>query len=139
MAPERVLVNNIDKLKMAIDAREVKLLCMKCGEWTAQQKIKDLPEEPQCGNFGSGLLAPLYRSQDLAHLQDALKRRREGEELSPEELKELSQARRKADLILSYGKGGCAGFAGEGCRRGDGIADTEQDAPRRSQVLHGFA
>jgi len=32
-----------------------------------------------------------------------LKRRREGKELMPEELKELSQARRKADLVLSYG------------------------------------
>jgi len=37
-------------------------------------------------------------------LKDALWRRREGKELSEEELKELSQARRKADLILSYGK-----------------------------------
>ncbi len=104
MAPEKVIVNNLDKLKMAIDAREVKLLCMKCGKWTLMQKIRDLSEEPRCGNCGSGLLAPLYRSQDLAHLQDALKRRREGKELLPEELKELSQARRKADLILSYGK-----------------------------------
>ncbi|MGD6852051.1 MAG: DEAD/DEAH box helicase [Candidatus Bathyarchaeia archaeon] len=104
MAPEKILVNNIDKLKMAIDARETTLLCMKCGEWTTHQKIKDLPEEPRCGNCGSGLLAPLYRSQDFNHLQDALKRRRMGKELMPEELKELSQARRKADLILSYGK-----------------------------------
>jgi ATP-dependent Lhr-like helicase len=104
MAPEKVLVNNVDKLKMAIDARVTTLLCMKCGEWTVQQKIKDLAEEPRCGNCGSGLLAPLYRSQDVTHLQDSLKRRREGKELSPEELKEVSQARRKADLILSYGK-----------------------------------
>ena len=37
-------------------------------------------------------------------MKDALWRRREGKELSEEELKELSQARRKADLILSYGK-----------------------------------
>ncbi|MCW3996634.1 MAG: DEAD/DEAH box helicase [Candidatus Bathyarchaeota archaeon] len=104
MAPERVIINNIDKLKMAINAREITLLCMKCGEWTVQQKIKDLPEEPHCGKCGSGLLAPLYRSQNVAHLQDALKRRREGKELTPEELKEVSQARRKADLVLSYGK-----------------------------------
>ncbi len=103
-APEKVIVDNIGKLKMAIDAREVKLLCMKCGEWTTTQKIRDLPEEPCCGNCGSGLLAPLYRSQDLAHLQDSLKRRRDAKELTPEELKELSQARRKADLFLSYGK-----------------------------------
>ncbi len=104
MAPERVIVSNIDKLKMAIDARETTLMCMKCGEWTTHQKIKDLPAQPECGKCGSGLLAPLYRSQDVAHLKDALVRRREGKELTPEELKELSQARRKADLILSYGK-----------------------------------
>jgi ATP-dependent Lhr-like helicase len=104
MAPEKVLVNNVDKLKLAIDARETTLMCMKCGEWSTHQKIRELPEEPKCGNCGSGLLAPLYRSQDQAKLQDALKRRREGKELTPEELKEVSQARRKADLILSYGK-----------------------------------
>jgi ATP-dependent Lhr-like helicase len=104
MAPERVIVNNIDKLKMAIAARTVTLLCMKCAQWTTQEKIKDLPTQPECPKCGSGLLAPLYRSQDVNHLRDALTRRREGEELTPEELKELSQARRKADLILSYGK-----------------------------------
>ena len=68
MAPEKIIVNNIDKLKMAIDARETTLLCMKCGEWRIHQKIKDLPDEPKCGKCGSGLLAPLYRSQDKAHL-----------------------------------------------------------------------
>jgi ATP-dependent Lhr-like helicase len=104
MAPERVIVNNIDKLKMAIDARTVTLLCMKCAQWTTQEKIKDLPQQPECPKCGSGLLAPLYRFQDVNHLRDALTRRREGKELTPEELKELSQARRKADLILSYGK-----------------------------------
>lgn len=104
MAPEKVLINNIDKLKMAIDARETTLLCMKCGEWSTHQKIKELPDEPRCGNCGSGLLAPLYHSQDQKKLQDILKRRREGKELTPEELKEVSQARRKADLTLSYGK-----------------------------------
>jgi hypothetical protein len=104
MAPEKVIINNIDKLKMAIDARTVTLACMKCGQWTIQEKIKDLSLEPHCGNCGSALLAPLYRSQNIGHLQEALMRRREGKELTPEELKELSQARRKADLILSYGK-----------------------------------
>jgi len=104
MAPERVIVNNIDKMKMAIDARTITLMCMKCAQWTAQKKIKDLPLQPECPKCGSGLLAPLYRSQDANQLWDALARRKEGKELTPEELKELSQARRKADLILSYGK-----------------------------------
>lgn len=99
MAPERVIVNNIGQLKMAIDARTTTLLCMECGKWTTQAKIKDLPEQPECGNCGSSLLVPLYRSQDLNHLKDALQRRREGKDLSPEELKELSQARRKTDMF----------------------------------------
>jgi ATP-dependent Lhr-like helicase len=104
MAPERVLLSNIDKMKMAIEARKATLLCMNCGEWTSQEKIKGLADEPECGNCGSRLLALLYRNQDVNRLKDALQRRRESKELTEEELKELSQARRKADLILSYGK-----------------------------------
>jgi len=104
MAPERVLLSNIDKMKMAIEARTATLLCMKCGEWTSQERIKNLPDEPECGKCCSKLLALLYRNQDAKRLKDALRRRRERETLSEEELKELTQARRKADLILSYGK-----------------------------------
>jgi ATP-dependent helicase Lhr and Lhr-like helicase len=104
MAPERVLLSNIDKMKMAVEARTATLLCMKCGEWSTQEKVKSLPDEPECGNCGSKLLALLYRNQDVNHLKTALQRRRGGKELAEEELKELSQARRKADLVLSYGK-----------------------------------
>ena len=104
MAPERVLLSNIDRMKLSIEARTVTLLCVKCGEWTSQFKIKDLPDEPTCGLCGSQLLTLLYPSQHALQLKDALKRRREGQGLSEDELKELSQARRKADLILSYGK-----------------------------------
>jgi ATP-dependent Lhr-like helicase len=104
MAPERVLLSNIDKMKMAIEARAATLLCMNCGEWTSEERIKSMPEAPECGKCGSRLLALLYRNQDANHLKDALRRRRERQALSEEELKELTQARRKADLILSYGK-----------------------------------
>jgi ATP-dependent Lhr-like helicase len=104
MAPERVLLSNIDKMKMAIEARIAMLLCMKCGEWTIQARIKNLPKEPECAKCGSRLLALLYRNQDVNHLKDVLRRRRERQELSEGELRELTQARRKADLVLSYGK-----------------------------------
>ncbi len=46
----------------------------------------------------------MYFGQDIEKLKQDLRKRREGKELNPEELKELSVARRKADLILSYGK-----------------------------------
>jgi ATP-dependent Lhr-like helicase len=104
MAPEQVLLSNIEKMKKAIDARTGRLLCMQCGEWTTEDKIRSLPEQPECGKCGSRLLSLLYLSQDAKRLAEVLRNRRKGKELSDEELKELTQARRKADLILSYGK-----------------------------------
>jgi ATP-dependent Lhr-like helicase len=104
MAPQRVILSNIDRMKHSVEARSAKLLCMNCGTWTTQMRVKDLPDEPQCGNCNSRLLTLLYFSQDIEKLKGDLKKRREGKELTPEELKDLSIARRKADLILSYGK-----------------------------------
>jgi ATP-dependent Lhr-like helicase len=104
MAPERVILSNIDKMKNSIEARTATLLCMNCGEWTSQVRVKDLPEKPACGKCGSNLLTLLYHGQDVNRVRDFLRTRREGKELTDEELKELSQARRKADLVLSYGK-----------------------------------
>jgi ATP-dependent Lhr-like helicase len=104
MAPEQVLMGNIEKMKKAIGARTARLLCMKCGEWTFEEKVRSLPEEPECGKCSSRLLALMYFSQDAKRLAEILKKRTEGKELAEEELKELTQARRKADLVLSYGK-----------------------------------
>jgi len=104
MAPERVLLSNMDKMKRAIEARTAMLMCMSCGEWAGEKKIKSLPENPSCEKCGSRLLALLYPSQDVKHLREILKKRREGKELTEEELKDLTHARRTADLALSYGK-----------------------------------
>jgi ATP-dependent Lhr-like helicase len=104
MAPEQVLLSNIDKMKKAIEARSATLLCMSCGEWTQDKKVRNLPEHPKCDKCGSGLLAPLYPSQDANRLRGLLKKRREAGEFNEEELKELTNARRTADLVLSYGK-----------------------------------
>jgi len=104
MAPEQVLLSNIEKMKRAIEARTARLLCMQCGEWTAEEKVRALLEQPECGKCGSRLLTLMYFTQDVKRLAEFLKKRREDKELSEEELKELTQARRKADLILSYGK-----------------------------------
>lgn len=104
MAPERVLLSNIDKMKRAIEARTATLMCMSCGEWTAEKKVRSLPEQPSCEKCSSKLLALLYPNQDAKHLREVLMKRREGKELAEEELKDLTHARRTADLVLSYGK-----------------------------------
>jgi ATP-dependent Lhr-like helicase len=104
MAPEEMLLSNIDRMKKAINARTARLLCMSCGRLIGEEKIQNLPEHSACSNCGSKLLAPLYFSQDAAHVQEILQKRQEGKELVEEHLKELTNARRMADLVLSYGK-----------------------------------
>jgi ATP-dependent Lhr-like helicase len=104
MAPERLLLSNIDKMKKTIEARTARLLCMNCGEWMGEERVKSLPEHPKCEKCGSGLLALLYPGQDADRLQTLLKKRREAKEVSRDELKELTNVRRTADLVLSYGK-----------------------------------
>ena len=104
MAPERVLLSNIESMKRAIKSRRVSLLCLSCGNQIAENRIRELPEKLICAKCSAGLLAHLHLSQDPKMVQNILKRRLDGKELTPEELNQLTHARRTADLILSYGK-----------------------------------
>ncbi len=104
MAPEHVLLSNIEKMKKSSLARNVRLLCLSCGNPAKEARVRDLPERLLCEKCGSGLLAKLRFAQDAARLTASLQRRQEGKELPPEELEELIYARRTADLVLSYGR-----------------------------------
>jgi len=104
MTPEHVLLSNIEKMKKSIEARKIRLLCFSCGDWSYETVVRGLPEKPVCAKCGSGLLASLKGRQDLENLRAILRRRLDGNQLSGEELNELTSARRVADLVLSYGK-----------------------------------
>ena len=104
MAPERVLLSNIERMKRAIEARKVTLLCLSCGRWTGEERIRNLPEHPSCKKCRAKLLALVRFSQDAENLQQILERRLENKELTEEELKDLTYTRHTADLILSYGR-----------------------------------
>jgi len=104
MAPERVLLSNIERMKRAILAREASLLCLSCGEWSAERRIRELSEKPVCERCGAGLLASLSLGQDPDKLRQILEKRLKGKGISEEELEQLTRARRTADLVLSYGK-----------------------------------
>lgn len=104
MAPERVLLSNIERMKRAVLARRPMLLCLSCGQYSEEKRIRELPEKLVCEKCGAGLLADLRFGRDPKIIRDILKRRLEGKELTPEELEELTHARRTADLVLSHGK-----------------------------------
>jgi ATP-dependent Lhr-like helicase len=104
MAPERVLTNNIERMKRSIDARRPSLLCLSCGNHFEDKRISELLDKPLCEKCGSGLLAELHPIQDPNLVIDILKRRISGQKLTEEELEQLTRARRTADLVLSHGK-----------------------------------
>ena len=104
MAPEHVVLSNIERMKKSTLTRKVRLLCISCGNLNEERRVRDLPEKPVCEKCGQGLLAKLLHRQDPEALRILLKQRKEGKELSAEQLNELIYARRTADLILSHGK-----------------------------------
>ena len=104
MAPERVVLSNIERMKQAILTRKTSLLCLSCGLCSVEKRIRELPEKPTCETCGAGLLASLRFGQDPNELRGILNRRLEGKELVEEELEQLTYARRTADLVLSHGK-----------------------------------
>jgi ATP-dependent Lhr-like helicase len=114
MAPERVLLSNIERMKRGILARRPSLLCLSCGHHSEEKRIRELPEKLVCEKCGAGLLADLHPIQDPKLLIDILKRRLDGKQLTPEELDQLAHARRTADLVLSYGKKALIAFQVKG-------------------------
>jgi ATP-dependent Lhr-like helicase len=104
LADAKLGPDQLDYMQKSVHAREVKLSCMNCNEWHTEARIRDLPERPNCPHCGSGLLAVLRRSEDPAHFQSLLNRMKAGEQLLPEETDTLTNGRKTADMVLSYGR-----------------------------------
>ncbi|MBS7654839.1 DEAD/DEAH box helicase [Candidatus Bathyarchaeota archaeon] len=104
MAPKHVIMGNIERMKRTIEMRKVRLLCFSCLEWSTETNVKNVPNKPVCEICGSALITCIRNRQDLEELKQILNKRLKGEHLTENEIKNLSRARRTADLILSYGK-----------------------------------
>ncbi len=104
IAPENVAADNLARLRISIEGRNIDLLCFDCGKLHTEVSIAELPEHPSCGNCGSRLLAPLFWS--TAYVAGTLRKKRDSESLDENEQKALVKARRSADLVISYGKRG---------------------------------
>ncbi|MEM2884493.1 MAG: DEAD/DEAH box helicase [Thermoproteota archaeon] len=104
VAPESARRDSIERVRNAILHSRVELICMECAAELGTFAISNLAQRPRCGSCGSTLLAPLPRYGTRA--KDALRKRLKGESLTEEEVEQLSNLRRSADIIHSYGKDG---------------------------------
>jgi ATP-dependent Lhr-like helicase len=103
MDSSMAIPDQLEYMQKSVLAREVKLSCMNCNEWHEEVRIRDLPERPTCPRCGSGLLAVLRRYEDPFHFQSLFNRMKVGEQLLPEEMDTVTNGRKTADLVLSYG------------------------------------
>jgi ATP-dependent Lhr-like helicase len=96
--------DQLEYMQKSVHAREVKLSCMNCNEWHTKARIRDLQDHPTCPKCGSGLLAVLRRVEDPEHFRSLLNRLKAGEQLVPEEADIVTNGRKTADMVLSYGR-----------------------------------
>ncbi|MEM2921396.1 MAG: helicase, partial [Candidatus Bathyarchaeia archaeon] len=81
-----------------------RLLCLNCGNVEQEKQVKNLEERPCCSRCGSGLLAAYNRLRQS--IVSSVLKRLSGQTLTMEEQRWLTEARRNADIVLSYGKKG---------------------------------
>ena len=91
-------------MKTAITYSTGEMFCLGCGEWNSEFKIKEIPEKIACPRCGSQLLAAFHYSNP--YVKSIVQKRLRNLPLTNEEQKALSNIRRNADIVLSYGKRG---------------------------------
>ncbi len=104
MAPETVRRDSIERMKRAIGLSTVELFCLSCGEWSGEYKIAEMVERPSCPRCNSNLLASFRYASEYA--KECVKKRLQNLPLDEKGQEVLVDARRNADIILSYGKRG---------------------------------
>jgi ATP-dependent Lhr-like helicase len=102
VAPDNLVKNTVQRMKLITFGMNVRLICMKCGNFGEVTTVGKLKDEPRCEGCGSGLLAPLYWPDSGS--KDIVRKKLSSLPLTDEETVELSRLRRCADLVLSYGK-----------------------------------
>jgi ATP-dependent Lhr-like helicase len=96
--------DQLEYMKKSVHARTVELSCMNCNQWSMKARIREVSDRPMCGNCGSGLLAYLRRDFNAPSFQALYNRLRNGESLVPEENDIVTNGRKTADMVLSYGR-----------------------------------
>ena len=104
MLSEATVMDQLEYMKDSIESRSANLACVNCGQWHQRIRIREIPDNPVCGNCGSGLLAVMRRHQNPEHFLRLLEVWKQGDEVFGEDLDQLIHGRKTADMVLSYGK-----------------------------------
>jgi len=102
----------LDMIKKRLFNTRVKLVCLMCGKWSIVEKVGNLPERIVCPKCGSGFIT-ITKNIEL-DLESIVKRRLRKGKLVGEEKAIFEEARKTADLVLTYGKKAVIALAAKG-------------------------
>jgi ATP-dependent Lhr-like helicase len=101
--PERAEMMILRALRKRIGRRRVELFCLNCADWWESYRIKNVPEDPVCGNCGARFITVL-KGRDAREKRKLYRRFRGRKALKPKEMREVKGMQTTANLVLSYGK-----------------------------------
>jgi len=102
----------LEMVKRRLNNTRVKLVCLMCGKWSTVKKVGELPDRIVCPKCKSGFVA-VTKNVEL-NLEKIVKKKRQRRRLTEDEKVIFEEARRSADLVLTYGKVAALALAAKG-------------------------
>lgn len=90
----------------------VRLVCMKCGEFSVTKAVMMIKNDPECPLCGSRFITVIKPHEN--EKEKIIKKALKGKELSEEEKKKMDRMESTADLVLTYGAKILTALAGRG-------------------------
>jgi ATP-dependent Lhr-like helicase len=100
------------KVQERLQNKEVRLICMWCGEYNVISKIRNIDDKPKCPKCGARYLAAV--SPYNRELHSILRRHQHKQKISNEENKKLQRGYKSADLVIASGKKAIIALAARG-------------------------
>lgn len=112
VGPKRPDREIFEVFKERLLGTQVRLVCMKCAEYSLTKTVREIKEDPSCPVCASRMLAvikPFARESEVL-----IRRYAQHKKLSSEELAKLGKLQDTADLVLTYGRKAIVCLAGRG-------------------------
>lgn len=112
IGPEKPEKEIFEVFKNRLLTTKVRLVCMRCGEYSLTKPVKMIKEDPECPSCDSKFITvikPYEREKEKI-----IKKNVKDKPLSEEEKKKLERMESAADLVLTYGKKVITALAGRG-------------------------
>jgi len=112
MGPEKPEREIFSIFKERLLNTRVRLVCMKCGEYSITKSVKMLEKDPECPVCGSRLITVIKPHEK--EKEKIIKKNLSGKSLTTEEKNKLEKMESIADLVLTYGSKVIIALAGRG-------------------------